>query len=106
MPEFNPRASGVAVDHAETAEMTVMRAYIQLPLQRRGADGGWVAHLKRVGDRELRLVEAVRETPGKPVLRVEMFDARTQSVVESRECEEVEDAVVTFREMILRANAT
>jgi hypothetical protein len=92
------------IDHAVMAEIIVMRAYVRLPLMRRQADGCWVAPLKRVGDCELRLVEQVGESAGEPVLRVEMMDRRTKLVVDSRECNEVEDAAVTYREMILRAN--
>ena len=105
MPECNPGESS-AIDNAEMAELIVMRAYVRLPLMHRQADGCWIAPLKRRGDCELRLVEHVSETVGEPVLRVEMFDRRTQWVIESRDCEEVEDAVVTFQEMILRANET
>ena len=80
MPECNPGGSA-AIYNAEMAEIIVMRAYVRLPLMRRQADGCWIASLKRLGDCELRLVEHVRETVGEPVLRVEMFDRRTQWVV-------------------------
>jgi len=73
-----------AIDNTEMAEIIVMRAYVQLPLMPRQADGCWMAPLKRLGNRELRLVEHVSETVGEPVLRVEMFDRWTMSVFESR----------------------
>ena len=77
----------------------VMHAYVQLPLLPRRPDGSWVAPLKRMGDREFRLVESVAASPEQTVLRVEMLDRRTQSVIESRDCAEVEDAIEAFHEM-------
>ena len=80
-------------DHAESI---VLQAYLQLPLLPRQVDGSWVAPLKRCGRCELRLVERVAATPAEPVLRVELFDVQTQTAIESRGCEEVEDAVAAF----------
>ena len=84
-------------DHAESI---VLQAYLQLPLLPRQVDGSWVAPLKRCGRCELRLVERVAATPAEPVLRVELFDVQTQTAIESRGCEEVEDAVAAFQAMI------
>ena len=84
-------------DHTETV---VLQAYLQLPLLPRQVDGSWVASLKQCGRCELRLIERVAGTPGEPVLRVELLDLRTRNAIESRGCEEVEDAVAAFRAMI------
>ena len=104
MPEcgcFLPNSS--VIEDADLSESIVMQAYVQLPLLPRQPDGSWVAPLKRLGDRELRLVERIPACAGQPVLRVELFDQNTQRAVEARECEEIEDAVVAFREMVSRA---
>src|ERR1044072_1463731 len=84
----------------ERAESLVVEAYLQLPLLPRQVDGFWVALLKRCGRCELRLIERVAETPAGPVLQVERFDLQTQTVIESRGCDEVEDAVAAFQAMI------
>jgi len=89
----------VPLDEDRT-ESIVLEAYIQLPLLSRQEDGSWVAPLKRVGQCELRLIERVATTPGEPVLRVELLDLQTQTAIESRGCEEVEDAVAAFQTMI------
>jgi hypothetical protein len=90
-------------EDADLTESIVMQAYVQLPLLTRQADGCWVARLKRIGDRELRLVERIPARAGQPVLRVELFDRLSHTVVESQDCEEIDDAVVAFREMVSRA---
>ena len=101
MPEFGCSLSDCSVtDDADLAESIVMQAYVQMPLLPRRADGRWVASLKRLGDRELRLVEHVAESPGQAILGVEVFDRCTQSVLDSRDCEEVEEAIVAFRELL------
>ena len=87
----------------DLAESVVMQAYVQLPLLPRRPDGRWVAPLKRWGDHELRLVERVPMAAKHCALQVEVFDRRTQSVLESRDCEEVEDAVTAFREIVTRS---
>ena len=69
----------------------------------RQTDGCWVAPLKRIGDRELRLVERIPACAGQPVLRVELVDRRAHTVVESQDCEEIEDAVIAFQEMVSRS---
>jgi hypothetical protein len=51
----------------------------------------------------LRLVESVPASPGQPVLRVELFDRTMQTAIEARDCEEIEDAVVAFQDMVSRA---
>jgi len=84
----------------DSTESIVLEAYIQLPLLPRQGDGSWVAPLKRLGQCELRLIERVATTPGEPVLRVELLDLQTQTAIESRSCEEVEDAVAAFQTMI------
>ena len=84
----------------ERAESIVVEAYLQLPLLPRQVDGSWVAPLKRCGRCELRLIERVARTPAEPVLRVELLDLQTQTAIESRSCEEVEDAVAACRAMI------
>jgi hypothetical protein len=88
---------------ADLAASIVMRAYVQLPLLPRQPDGCWMASLKRCGERELRLVESVPASPGQPVLRVELFDRTMQTAIEARDCEEIEDAVVAFQDMVSRA---
>jgi hypothetical protein len=98
MPVCGP-PDALAAQDRERANIIVMQAYVQLPLLPRRPDGSWVALLRRFEDFELRLVESVSAAPGESVLRVDIFDRRTQSVVESRNCEEVEDAVVAFRTM-------
>jgi hypothetical protein len=90
-------------EDADLAESIVMQAYVQLPLLPRQADGCWVAPLMRFEDRELRLVERVPASAGQAVLRVELFDRTMQYAIETCDCEEVEDAVVAFREMASRA---
>jgi hypothetical protein len=85
---------------ADLVESIVMQAYVQLPLLPRRPDGCWVAPLARIGDRDIRLVESVPASRGQAALRVEMFNRATQSVVLSRECEEVEDAIVAFSQML------
>ena len=89
-------------DHTETV---VLQAYLQLPLLPRQVDGSWVAPLKQCGRCELRLIERVAETPVEPVLHVELLDVQAQTAIESRSCEEVEDAVAAFRAMIPAALA-
>jgi hypothetical protein len=88
-----------AFDH-ELAESLVFDAYVELSFQPRRADGAWVAPLTRFRNCELRLVEAVAAAPGLPVLRVELLDLRAQTAVESRSCEEIEDAIAAFKAMI------
>jgi hypothetical protein len=83
----------------------VLHAYLQLPLFSRQENGSWVAPLKTFKACELRLVECVPARSGEPVLRVELFDALRQRVVESRECEELEEAVAAFKAMIPTAEA-
>jgi hypothetical protein len=102
MPEWG---SFLAAAEADLAESIVMRAYVQLPLVPRQADGCWVALLTRSGDREVRLVESVPASRQQSVLRVELFDRRTQTILESRDCEEVEDAVTAFSEIVTRRGA-
>ena len=87
-------------DYAYSA---VLHAYVRLPLLHRQNDGTSVAPLKSYRFCELRLVECVPVVLGQPALRIELFDRRSQSVVESRGCAEVEDAVAAFRAMILVA---
>ena len=84
----------------DLAESIVLEAYLQLPLLPRQVDGSWVAPLKRCGRCELRLIERVTATPAEPVLRVELLDLETQTTIESRSCEEVEDAIAAFQAMI------
>lgn len=79
---------------------TVLHAYVQLPLFNRQESGSWVASLRMFNGCELRLAECVSEKFGEPVLRVELVDWRSQTVVESRPCEELEDAVATFKAML------
>ena len=83
----------------------VLRAYMQLPLFRRQEDGGWVVPLRTFDACELRLVERVPAVAGDPVLWVELFDPRIKSVVESRLCEELEDAVTAFKTLLPLAAA-
>jgi hypothetical protein len=83
----------------------VMQAYLQLPLFTRQGNGSWAARLKTFQACELRLVESVPAAFGGPVLRVELFDPRSQSVIESRPCEELEDAVAVFKAMVPIAEA-
>jgi hypothetical protein len=87
----------VEPDYAETV---VWHAYMYLPLIPRHGDGTWVAPLKRTRGWELRLVEHVPSVAGGPVLRVEIFDRARNAVVESRDCEEIEDAVAAFKAFI------
>jgi hypothetical protein len=89
-------------EDADLAESIVMQAYVQLPLLPRRADGCWVATLKRMGDQELRLIERISACVGQPVLRVELFDRLAHKVVEGHDCDEIENAVVAFREMVSR----
>jgi hypothetical protein len=84
----------------DRAYSAVLRAYVQLPLLQRPNDGTSVAPLKSYRFCELRLVECVPVVFGQPPLRVELFDRRSQSVVESRACAEIEDAVAAFTAMI------
>ncbi len=84
----------------DRAERIVMKAYLQLPLLSRQADGSWVAPLQRCGRCALRLIERVAATPAEPVLRVELLNLQTQTAIESRGCKEVEDAVAAFQAMI------
>src|SRR5829696_1627713 len=84
----------------DLAESIVVEAYLQLPLLARQVDGSWLAPLTRYGRFELRLIERVGATPAEPVLRVELLDLQTQTAIESRGCEEVEDAVAAFQAMI------
>ena len=83
----------------------VLHAYVQLPLFSRHDNECWVVPLKKFAACELRLVESVSATAGELVLRVELFDWRTQSVVDSRPCEELEDAVAVFKAMLPVAEA-
>jgi hypothetical protein len=83
----------------------VLHAYLQLPLFRRQQNGCWIAPLKRFDACELRLVEGLPGTIGEPVLRVELFDPRRQAVIESRPCEELEEAVAALKAMIPSAEA-
>jgi hypothetical protein len=85
---------------AHLAESIVLSAYVQLPLLPRQADGSWIAPLKRLAHCDLRLVERVPSSPDQAVLRIELFDRRTQSAVKVQGCEEVEDAVAAFQEML------
>jgi hypothetical protein len=104
MPEWGCYVSDrSAAAEADLAESIVMRAYLQLPLVRRQADGCWVAPLTRSGDREVRLVESVPASREQPVLRVELFDCLTETVLKSQACDEVEDAVLAFRAMLPHA---
>ena len=80
----------------DLAESIVVEAYLQLPLLARQVDGSWLAPLTRYGRFELRLIERVGATPAEPVLRV----VQTETAIESRGCEEVEDAVAAFQAMI------
>ena len=82
------------------AESIVVEAYLQLPLLPRQVDGSWVAPLKKYDHCELRLVECIAAAPSQPVLRIEPLDLRTQTALESRSCEEVEDAVAAFQAMV------
>ncbi|HEY7382708.1 MAG TPA: hypothetical protein VH743_03475 [Beijerinckiaceae bacterium] len=84
---------------------TVLHAYVQLPLFNRQENGSWVASLRTFKCCELRLAEFVAEKFGGLVLRVELFDRRSQSVVDSRSCEELEDAVAAFKAMLPLAEA-
>jgi hypothetical protein len=84
---------------------TVLQAYVQLPLFSRQPNGSWLAPLKQFACCELRLVECIAERFGEPVLRVELFDRRSQTVVDSRSCEELEDAVAAFKAMLPLAEA-
>ena len=84
----------------DRTESIVLEAYLQLPLLPRQVDGSWVAPLKRCGRFELRLIERVGAAPAEPVLRVELLDLQAQAAIESRNCEEVEDAVAAFQAMI------
>jgi hypothetical protein len=85
---------------ADLVESIVMQAYVQLPLLPRRPDGCWVAPLARMGDREIRLVESVPASREQAALRVEMVNRATQAVVLSRDCEEVEDAIVAFSQIL------
>jgi hypothetical protein len=87
-------------EDVDLAESIVMQAYVQLPLLPRQPDGCWVASLKRCGNGELRLVESVPASPGQPVLRVELLDRVTNTVIESQDCEEIEQAVMAFKAML------
>jgi hypothetical protein len=84
----------------DRAESIVLQAYVQLPLLPRQADGSWIAALKTFPDCELQLVEKVSEPPDHSVLRVELLDRSTQSVVKVESCDEVEDAVAAFVAML------
>ena len=84
----------------DRAESIVLQAYLELPLLPRQVDSSWVAPLMRYGRFELRLIERVGATPAEPVLRVELLDLQTETAIESRGCEEVEDAVVAFQAML------
>ena len=104
MPEWGCYlADRSATAEANLAESIVMRAYVQLPLFPRQADGCWVARLARSGDREVRLIESVPASREQPVLRVELFDRLTETVLKSEACREVEDAVLAFRAMLPHA---
>ena len=84
----------------DRAEAIVVEAYLQLPLLPRQVDGSWVAPLKKYEHCELRLVKCIAAAPSQPVLRIELLDLRTQTALESRSCEEVEDAVAAFQAMV------
>jgi hypothetical protein len=84
----------------DRAESIILEAYLRLPLLPLQVDGSWVAPLTRYGHCELRLIERVGATPAEPVLRVELLDLQTETAIESRGCEEVEDAVAAFQAMI------
>jgi hypothetical protein len=84
----------------DRAESIVLQAYVQLPLLPRQADGSWIAALKTFPRCELQLVEKVSEPPDQSVLRVELLDRSTQSVVKVESCDEVEDAVAAFLAML------
>ena len=62
-----------------------------------------MAPLTRSGDREVRLVESVPASREQPVLRVELFDCLTETVLKSQACDEVEDAVLAFPAMLPHA---
>src|SRR4051812_47786354 len=89
----------------DLAESIVMQAYVRLPLLPRQSDGCRLMPLVRIGGREVRLVESVPTVSGQAVLRVDLFDRGTQSIVESRDCEEVEEAGMAFSDMIALALA-
>jgi hypothetical protein len=96
---------GCSLRDGSHAESIVLRTYVLLPLLSQQKDGTWVAPLKKFKACELRLVESVPQIPGHPIFRVELFDSRTQCPVESRACEEVEDAVAAYEAMIPLAEA-
>ena len=95
-------AEGNPIHDADLAESLVMQAYIQLPLLSRQLDGRWVAPLKRAASASYGSSSGPRWLLGS-VLQFEVFDRRTQSILESRDCEEVEDAVTAFRAMLTQA---
>ena len=95
-----PFVQPCALRDDDFAESIVVEAYLRLPLLPRQVDGSWVTPLMRYGRFELRLIERVGATPAEPVLRVELLDLQAQAAIESRGCEEVEDAVAAFQTMI------
>jgi hypothetical protein len=100
MPSSGNQADVCEPIDADRAETLVLQAYVQLPLLPRQANGSWIAALKTFPRCELRLVEMAAESSDQPVLRVELFDRATQSVVKAQGCDEVEDAVIAFQAMI------
>jgi hypothetical protein len=96
----NARARPSRPLDSDYAETVILHAYVLLPLLPRQADGTCIAPLKRFGPCELRLVECAPGSATEAALRVELFDRRVQSVIESRACVDVDDAIAAFWAML------
>ena len=79
----------------------LMRAYLALHLVPAREDGTRDVAVARLGDYEVRLVEAA---PGREELSLELHDRFRRAVVDSVRCEDLEMAEVFSEEMILWAH--
>jgi hypothetical protein len=84
-------------------ELRIARSYIKLLCLPEGEHGVRTVSLTRVGNYEIRMVEASQtNSVDAPLFRMELFDHDAQSSVDSCVCHNIKEAVIAFEGFISR----
>jgi hypothetical protein len=85
------------------SELRITRAYIKLLCIPEGEHGGRMVSLARVGNNEIRMVEASQtNSADAPLFWMELFDHDAQSSVDSCACYNIKKAAAVFEDFISR----
>jgi hypothetical protein len=85
-------------------KLRITRAYIKLLCLPEGE--AKIVSLVQIGNYEIRMLEASKaDIADGPLFLVELFDQHAQSVIDSCVCEDIEEGVTAFENLVSRSKS-